>query len=230
MVEGVDCIVLAGGLGTRLRDTVPNQPKPLASINGTPFLEILLRQLTASQLVKKTVLAIGYKAEAIVEHFSGTEGIEFSIEQEPLGTGGAVQLALSHTISNPVLVINGDSFLDFSLEQMLLFHEQKKAGITMAYTHVENADRFGRLEIDSHSQRILSFREKAEGAEPGPINGGVYLIQRNLLIDHQQSSPFSLEKEFFSYVEELYGFPCSGTFIDIGTRDSYFAAQRLLPS
>jgi D-glycero-alpha-D-manno-heptose 1-phosphate guanylyltransferase len=223
-----DAIILAGGFGTRLREAVPNLPKPLAPINGVAFLDLLLTQIEHSGVIKKVIIAIGYRAEAIRNHLSRRTmrvPIEFSMEDQPLGTGGAVKKAMNLVQSPEVFVFNGDSYLECALGKMLSLY---RSPVTLAYTHVPEASRFGQLEIDSQG-RILAFREKEMAGRPGFINGGIYLFDRNVF-DRPMPAVFSLEKKLFPELleEGMFGFLADGIFIDIGTPESYLKAQTLL--
>lgn len=223
----LDCIILAGGLGTRLREFVPDKPKPLAPINGVPFLDLLLGHLPP---LNKVVLAVGYKASQITSHFevhSYPFPIEFSIENSPLGTGGAIAQALTHTCSEHILVINGDSFLEFSLSEMLEDHLQNNADITIASVRVDNANRYGKLHIDPLTKQILNFEEKMPTEAPGIINGGVYLIKRTLFESLSFGPIFSLERDAFPIFlkKRMFAHHCKGRFIDIGTGESFLESQ-----
>lgn len=217
----IDVIILAGGLGTRLRDTVPDLPKPLAPINGRPFLDILLNQIKPLP-ISKTILAIGYRATQIIDYYKSSS-LEFSIEDTPLGTGGALKKALEKSVAPYLLVMNGDSYLDFSLQALL----QKNADLVIACREVENASRYGKIKIEANG-RISSFSEKSPIQEKGIINGGIYLMKRNLLDAFE--GVFSLEQDVFPKIleKDVYATLCHGKFIDIGTKDSFFEAQTLL--
>lgn len=227
----MDCIILAGGFGTRLRSVVSHVPKALAPIQGIPFLNLLVRQLIDSGSVSKITLALGYLAEQVIDAFKDVPfPIDFSCEDQPLGTGGAVLKAMQRTVSDPVLVINGDTYLNISISQMLAFHQARQADVTLAYRKVENADRFGTLELSSEG-RILGFKEKKEGS--GEISCGFYLFNRTLFENLSFGESFSLERDFFPHCLLKYkmsGFPCAGTFIDIGTPESFAQSQELLRS
>ncbi len=222
----IDSVILAGGLGTRLRTSVPDAPKPLAPIHGVPFLHILLNQLSAFPL-SKIVLALGYKAELIQTYCQKTpfrDLIAFSVEHEPLGTGGALKKALSMTRSEQILVLNGDSFLDIPFPSFWEKHGKTGADLTLACVKRKNPGRYGALSVEEGSGKIFSF------TEPSPwINGGVYLMRREALAELALGAAFSLEKEAFPALlhKALYAFPCSGPFIDIGTPQSYEKAQEL---
>ncbi len=222
----VDAIVLAGGLGTRLRDIIA-VPKPLASINGIAFLDILIDFIQQSGVVKKIVLALGYKAETIVAHYRDKPGeipIEFSIEETALGTGGAVVKALEMTDSREVFVMNGDSLCRCSLLGMIA---EYRPPVTMAYTQVEDASRYGKLVVEEGN--ILNFQEKQAALEPGLVNAGVYLFDRKVF-ERELPKVFSLEDSLFPELlrEGVKGFYSDGLFIDIGTKDSYLQAQDIL--
>ena len=230
----IDCIILAGGLGTRLRTAVPDQPKPLAPIRGKPFLDLLLDRLS---FTSKVVLAVGYKASQIIDYYTSCPPsvcLDFSVESTPLGTGGAIQRALSKTSSDQILVLNGDSFLEFIFVPFWEYHLSKKSALTLATVHVEDADRFGQIEIDGGSQKIVSFREKSSCKASGWINAGVYLMKRQLFDNLPLGDSFSLEKEVFPLLlkrdVEIFSYCLETPFIDIGTPASFYEAQSLLSS
>lgn len=214
-----DCIILAGGLGTRLKETVPDLPKPLAPIRGRPFLDILLSQLQPLPL-KKIILAIGYKAEHIQAYYKDT--VQFSIEEQPLGTAGALFQALKKTTTPYVLVLNGDSYLEFSFPDM----QKPGADLVIACIERENGSRFGQIAVDQEG-RIRAFTEKSS-CTSGLVNGGIYWMRRDLLQDFPHA--FSLEKEVFPAIldRQVFASICRGKFIDIGTKESFFEAQKIL--
>ena len=224
----MQAVILAGGFGTRLKEAVPDLPKPLAPINGRPFLDILLDQLGQIKEIDKVVLAIGYKAEAIVRHCSADYPFEldFSIEDKPLGTGGALKQALNLIDSSDVLVMNGDSYLDFSFDKLQKEHEKRGANVTLGALRIEKADRYGFLSVDETTGEILSFSEKKEGVSSGFINGGVYLVKKDLFSPFEEV--FSLEKDFFPRIINRFACIFDGAFIDIGTPDSFTQAQEVL--
>ena len=224
----MDCIILAGGLGTRLRSVVPHLPKALAPIQGVPFLNLIVRQLILSNSISKITLALGYLAEQVMDAFKNVPfPIDYSYEELPLGTGGATLKAMKKTTSDPVFVINGDTYLDISLSQMLAFHRTKEAGATLACQKVENADRYGTLELSPPGQ-ILGFKEK--GSKEGVINCGFYLFNRSLFENLPFGESFSLEHDAFPHFlkYKMVGFYSEGAFIDIGTPESFARSQELL--
>lgn len=245
----VDAMILAGGLGTRLRSMVSDRPKVLAEVWDRPFLAYLLDQLTASG-IKRVILCIGYLGEQIKDTFGdaydtadGTIQISYSQETQLLGTGGALGLAAGLVRSPRVLVMNGDSFCGADLESFYEFHQQKSALVSMVLTQVADTARYGRVELAS-DQRIVRFTEKGENQGLGWINGGIYLIESSLLeqirsdrpdIAEQnflgiiQNQPLSLEAELFpQWIKQgVYGYYSQGKFLDIGTPESYPLAKSL---
>lgn len=220
----MDIIILAGGLGTRLREVVSDVPKPLAPINGKPFLDILLHQLHQFSQKAQLILSIGYKKEAFKSRYPHCL---FSEEETPLGTGGALKKALTLTKTPDVLVLNGDSYFDVDLVEMVRSYFHSGADITMASRKVEDISRYGAVDFDAQ-QRVKAFIEKEASKLPGWINGGIYLLKKNLL-DSFPDTPFSLEKEGFPNLlqKRFFAYPASGTFIDIGTKESYHQAQEM---
>lgn len=226
----MDAVILAGGLGSRLKEVVSDLPKPLAPIHDKPFLDILLAQLDAFEMVSKVILAVGYRADQVVSYYEKRPNITFSIESSPLGTGGALKKALDSVSSEDVLVCNGDSFLDYSLAEMWQHYRAADADITMACRKVEEASRYGQVDFDEERGRILGFQEKSSEKLEGWINGGVYLMKRDILRDFPSNHPFSLEQELFPKLlkKRMFSYPVAGLFIDIGTKESYFQAQEIL--
>lgn len=221
----MEAIVLAGGFGTRLQSVVSEVPKSMAPVNGRPFLEYLLDQLVSGG-IGKVILAVGYMNEAITSHF-GSEyrsvPIEYSVENEPLGTGGAIRLAL-WKLQGPVsLVLNGDSLLQVDYREMYSRHVQKNADITLALRKVKDAGRYGSVTMN-RSGRITGFAEKNDLALPGLINGGVYFINKLFLMDPGYRGKFSIEHDCFGQYYEtarFFGYRTDGYFIDIGVPSDY---------
>jgi D-glycero-alpha-D-manno-heptose 1-phosphate guanylyltransferase len=221
--------VLAGGLGTRLRPVVNDRPKAMAPVAGRPFLEWLIEDLRR-QGIRRLVLCTGYMSESIEGHFGsgrawGVE-IDYSRENTPLGTGGAVRLALAKLRSSRFLVLNGDSFCDFNVQMLDNVHREHTAAATLWLVTVEESERFGAITIDSN-QAITAFREKESVRKPGLINAGVYLLERWIFESTAEGSAISLEKDVFPQFigHGLYGVVGAGPFIDIGTPDSYAMAD-----
>lgn len=224
-----DVIILAGGLGTRLRDEVKDAPKSMAPINGKPFLEYQLKQIHAAGL-KKVILSTGYLGEQVQAYFGHRfmdMDILYSHEKEPLGTGGAVKLAFSQVKTPYALIFNGDTMFRINLDLFFQRTIEKLANVTIALRSVENASRYGSVECDAEG-RILSFNEKSNTMKPGLINGGIYLISSRYFRKFELPEVFSLEKDFFGHqVNEGYfsGQIFDNYFLDIGIPEDYQKAQ-----
>ncbi len=222
-------IILAGGLGTRLRGAVPGLPKVLAAVAGRPFLTRLLDQLAQAD-VRGVTLSTGYMAER-VEAEIGLEWrgmpVSYSRETEPLGTGGALRLALGRTPGDPFLAMNGDSYCAADLSALRAFHHARAARATILLTRAADTSRYGRVETGGDGT-VLRFEEKGGLQTPGWINAGVYCLSRKMLEDPPAGTPFSIERDVFPALigNGLYGFQGGGGFIDIGTPESYEEAQR----
>jgi D-glycero-alpha-D-manno-heptose 1-phosphate guanylyltransferase len=225
----MQAIILAGGLGTRLRSVIPDLPKPMAPVAGRPFLAWVLDRL-ADAGFRRVVLAVGYRHEAIRDHF-GTAyrgiGLAYSVEEVPLGTGGAMRLALGHITESPVFVLNGDTYLEVDYAAMLAAHVANGVGLTVAVARVADVSRYGSLSIGD--DRILAFLEKGSQG-PGYINAGVYLMARGILDAFPIGTSLSFENELLvPRVAQLrpLAFRADGLFIDIGVPEDYERAQRL---
>jgi D-glycero-alpha-D-manno-heptose 1-phosphate guanylyltransferase len=224
-------VLLVGGLGTRLRTVVPSAPKAMAPVGDRPFLELLIRQL-ASQGIRNLVLCTGYLADQIENEFGdGSDlgvAIEYSKEPQPLGTGGALKFAEKFLHGAPdFVVMNGDSFVELDLCRLLQFHRGHGEVATMAVVAVENAGRYGTVQVDSNN-RITEFVEKTGSDTPGLINAGVYIFSPAIL-ECVPDGPVSLEKDVFPRLLDrgVYAVREQGVFIDIGTPADYAKAQQL---
>lgn len=228
-------IVLAGGLGTRLRSAVPELPKCMAPVAGRPFLAYVIDYLR-QQGIEKFIFALGYKSEHFEELLraefpdAGIPSCQLSIEAEPLGTGGAIQLACQKADRGTVLVLNGDTFFGIRVEELADSHEEQKAHCTLCLKPMENFDRYGVVELNAdHS--IRHFREK-QFYHAGLINGGVYALDTEQFLREGLPAKFSFEKDYLEKQEpgrRLYGLEQNGYFIDIGIPEDYARAQRELP-
>lgn len=226
----IPALILSGGKGTRLAQTVPHLPKILAPIQKTPFLQLLIEQLEKSGIFSKIILALGYKASYILDYLQMKPfsiPIEISLESSPMGTGGAILQALDKINTNVFMTLNGDSFFDLPFQKFLDFHQKKQADLSIGCIEMNNASQYGLLEIDSLG-RILKFSEKST-AMNGLISAGIYLMQKNLFTT-LPLAPCSLEKDLFPrFLEKrAFAFPHTGTFIDIGTALTYREAQNTL--
>ena len=225
----MEAIILAGGLGTRLKNVLPNTPKPLAPIGSRTFLDYILDYLL-SQGVSRLIFAIGYGHQAFIQRYGDsykTVPITYSVEAEPLGTGGAVKLALGHARQENLFIINGDTFFDVNLKELLEFHLSKKADMTLALKPMQNFDRYGKV-LTNKDRKIIGFQEKGI-YQQGDINGGIYVTQRDILESREQfPDKFSLETDFFEKKVKAYqffGYIRNGFFIDIGIPQDYQIAQ-----
>lgn len=222
----IEAVVLAGGLGTRLRDIVPNVPKPMAPISGRPFLEILLTGL-ANKGCGRVVLSLGYKAESVVGHFgSRFAGMElvYEIERTPLGTGGALCRALTQCQSDHVFVFNGDTYLDLDIDQVEAQWQDNRFPIIVA-REVPDTARYGRLE--TAGSRVVGFLEKGETGR-GLINAGSYVFPKGIESEFPGDEAFSLEHDYLAKAVGRSPFQCfvsRGAFIDIGIPEDYARAQ-----
>lgn len=226
-------VVLAGGLGTRLRSVLQDLPKPMAPIGELPFLSYLLHSLEAFG-VEEAILSVGYRREAIVEHYGHSYGrmaLRYAVEEEPLGTGGGILLACRMTDAADVLILNGDTLFDVDLDGMVAAHFASTAAITLALKPMRDFDRYGTVQLDA-AQQVRAFHEKQPCAE-GLINGGVYLLRNDLWNRIGVSAKFSFEKDVLErYLDELdfRGYVSEGYFIDIGIPEDYARAQVELPA
>ncbi len=222
----MEAIVLAGGRGTRLKAAVPELPKPMAPIGNRPFLEILLEFL-ARQHFTRIVLSLGYKAQYVVDHFGDRfrdMEIIYEIEQEALGTGGALRRALARCASDPVFVFNGDTYLDLDVDAVLAQWRQDRLPIVVA-RQVPDTARYGRL--DTTGNRIVGFIEKGV-AGPGIINAGCYVFPREISVEFPPDQAFSLEQDMLAKTVNRLSyqvFISTGRFIDIGIPEDYARAQ-----
>jgi NDP-sugar pyrophosphorylase family protein len=232
-MHDIKAVMLVGGLGTRLRSVVPSAPKVLASIGEKPFLELLVRQLR-SQGIRQLVMCTGYLADQVESTFGDGRiwdvSIEYSKEEMPLGTAGAVKLAGRYLADVPeFLVLNGDSFLEFDLRSLMAFHRRHDGAVaTLAVLRVENASRYGTVDADANG-RVTGFAEKSGREAPGLVNGGIYVFNHSVL-QHIPEGQVSLERDVFPRLldQGVYAQEQHGKFIDIGTPADYARAQELL--
>lgn len=226
----MEAIVLAGGLGTRLRSVVSDLPKPMAPIEDTPFLEYILKYLQRNSITR-VVLSVGYKWETIKDYFGDNfEGIEliYSIEDEPLGTGGAIKKAIENINSEEVFIINGDTFFDVDLSLLRKEFHTNHSQLLLSLKEMHNFDRYGCVEIDA-SHNIVAFSEK-EARTVGSINGGIYLMKSNVFNRYKLPYIFSFEEFMQDEFRNLNatGLVFKNYFIDIGIPEDYAKAQNEL--
>jgi D-glycero-alpha-D-manno-heptose 1-phosphate guanylyltransferase len=223
-----EAIILAGGLGTRLRSVVADLPKCMANVAGKPFIYYVIKQLQ-KQGIEKFIFSLGYKHEVIEEyihqHFS-TLSVQFVIEQEPLGTGGAIQLACAKATEKNVLVLNGDTMFSIDVQKLAAAHISSGADCTLSLKPMQQFDRYGVVELNKDNS-IASFKEK-KFYEQGLINGGVYALQTEHFLQEQLPEKFSFEKDYLEKYfnkRKMYGNTEDAYFIDIGIPEDYQRAQ-----
>lgn len=225
-----EAVILAGGFGTRLRPVIADLPKPLAPVNGQPFLHYIFLYLKKFG-IEKIVLSVGYMAEKIEAHF-GTNyhgiKVEYAYENEPLGTGGGIRLGMEKCTGAHVLALNGDTLFEVPLDKFFETHLGGSSDATLALRKVEDGSRYGTIELDGN--RIAAFREKSPDVKGAAlINGGVYALRRKTYLGITEAGKsFSIEHDFFAkYADKLWlqAFPCEGYFIDIGVPEDYARAQ-----
>lgn len=224
----ITAVLLAGGLGTRLKPVVSDKPKILADICDRPFVTFLLDQLVLADM-KDVVLCTGYMADQVYEKLGdGYRSLKltYSKEDTPLDTGGALRLALPYIKSDFALVMNGDSFINVKLAVYIDWFIKRKCSASMLLAFVSDTRRFGKVLVDE-SGRVISFKEKGSDSSSGWINAGVYLIKKSLIETIPEETPFSLERDFFPKLAEqgLCGFKFEGDFIDIGTPKTFALAE-----
>lgn len=222
-LSATSAVILAGGLGTRLRSVLPDRPKVLAEVAGVPFVFHLLAQLERAG-VEHVVLSIGYRGDQVRDAVGDAHGklaIEYAHEPTPLGTGGAIRRALPLVRSHALLVLNGDSYCDVDLASMWLWHHQRAAYGTLALSHVTDARRFGTVETDAYG-RVHRFVEKSPKRRPGLVNAGLYVLRRSLVAAIAPGRACSLERDLLPrwLASGIYGYARSERFIDIGTPES----------
>lgn len=231
--SGASAAILAGGLGSRLRSVVSDRPKVLALVNGRPFIAALLDQIVESG-AESVALCTGYLGEQVEAAFGAVYRnlkIFYSREPSPLGTAGALRLALPLLGDGSIVVMNGDSFCDARVKDVLSWHRARAARATLLLSEVADTSRYGRVRI-ADEDRVVGFEEKDASGGRGWINAGVYVIERELLETITDDRSVSLEREMFpSWIGKgMYGFKTSGRFIDIGIPETYADAGRFFAS
>lgn len=226
----MECIILAGGLGTRLRTVVEDVPKCMAEVAGKPFLAHVLHYLE-SQFVDHVIFSLGYKHEVVIEWLrqkAFTFKTSWVIEKTPLGTGGGIKLALNKAKEKLVFVLNGDTLFRVDLHAMQAA-AAKEVKATLALKPMQDFDRYGTVVLDTDN-RIAAFSEK-QFCRDGLINGGIYLLDLKQEDFSGFPEKFSMERDFFEQElsqQRLGGFVADEYFIDIGVPEDYYRAQEEL--
>jgi len=222
----MEAIILAGGLGLRLKSVNPDLPKPMAVINGRPFLQYLLDYLKRYGATR-IILSVGYKNE-IIKNFFGNEyrgmKVVYSIEDKPLGTGGGLKKAATMAKNRYVMAMNGDSYFNLNVEKMMNFHNTTNSDLTIALKPMQNCERYGVVKIDENF-RVIEFAEKKHALK-GNTNGGVYIFRKDMFNKYSLPDCFSFENDFLMKAElSMYGFVSDSYFIDIGIPEDFERAQ-----
>lgn len=227
-------IILAGGLGTRLRSVVANLPKCMAPVAGKPFLYYVIAHLK-KEGITDFIFSVGYKSESIIDYiqneYKRTPGFnfQFSIEKDPLGTGGAIKHAFEIANEKNILVCNGDTLFTVNVKELFDFHNKHHSACTMALKPMHNFDRYGVVELNNKN-KVESFKEK-RFYKNGLINGGVYVLNDDIFNKEKFPVTFSFEKDYlekFVGNKNIYGLIQDGYFIDIGIPEDYKRAQKEL--
>ena len=233
-----EAIILAGGLGTRLRSAVPDLPKCLAPVGGRPFVAYVTDHFR-NEGITKFIFALGYKSEAFDSFFRNEfprGGFEISLEEEPLGTGGAIKQACGKVEGTTALILNGDTFFRIGLSSLADFHTAHQADCTLCLKPMRDFDRFGVVEL-ADDGRVQRFREKQHYAS-GLINGGVYALNTAIWSSGPWPKIFSFEKGYLENEavgkdslgtgrgKRIYGMVQDRYFIDIGIPEDYSRVQK----
>ena len=229
--EGYEAIILAGGLGTRLRSVVSDLPKCMAPVAGKPFLHFVIEHLLR-QGVDKFIFSVGYKSEMIIDYVNHQYPElhkQFLIEEEPLGTGGAIKLACRLATEKNVLILNGDTLFKIDAEQLSAFHNSFGADCTLSLKPMHDFNRYGVVELKNDNS-ISSFKEKQQ-YQAGLINGGVYALNVAGFLQEALPQKFSFENNYLEVYfdkRKMYGVIQDEYFIDIGIPEDYERAQNEL--
>lgn len=219
-----EAVILAGGVGTRLKSISGNIPKPMVEINGIPFLYRLLGLLEKSGC-SRVVLSLGYEAQYIIDRLNFDKPvnieIDWVVEDHPLGTGGAIKLAASKIYGNSFIVLNGDTFLD--IDYSIFFQAANSAELLISAISVKDVSRYGSLELATDNT-IINFKEKNDRGS-GVINSGTYVIKRVDILCYPKTK-FSFESDFLpEYEKKIHAFVTKGYFIDIGIPEDFRKAE-----
>jgi D-glycero-alpha-D-manno-heptose 1-phosphate guanylyltransferase len=228
-------VILAGGLGTRLQNTVPGVPKPMAPINGRPFLEYQIDYWIA-QGIEQFVISVGYLRQIIMSHFGKSyreARIDYAIEKTPQGTGGGLLRAIQKLKDQQkILLLNGDTFFEVNLSELDSFHTERQSDWTFSLFRSNEKGRYLGMEVDANG-RVISLNSGSKDLGQ-PCNGGVYLVNTKILkaAGLRSGEKLSIEDDimpsYFSAGKMLYGYICDGRFIDIGVPEDYFRSSKIL--
>jgi mannose-1-phosphate guanylyltransferase len=221
-------VILVGGLGTRLRPLTDRTRKDMLPLVDRPQLAYTFEHLRRFG-VTRAIISCGYLPTQIQEHFGDRYGdlrLEYRIEEEPLGTGGAIRFA-ANGITETFFALNGDSLRETDLGALVDFHRERRGRATILLTPVEDPTRYGLVRVHGDG-RVLSFLEKPrpEEIDTNLINAGLYVLEPDVLDLIPPGRPVSIEREIFPQLvnDGLYGFPFDDYWIDIGTPERYLEA------
>ena len=227
----MQAILLAGGLGTRLRSVVSDRPKPMALIGEKPFMEYVVHELSRHGITD-IIFAVGYKGSMVEEYFGDGSGfiapdgtpitVHYAYEEELLGTAGAIKNAGRFVTEDSFFVLNADTFYQIDYSRLVTMQRESDLDMALVLREVPDISRYGAAVL--MNGRLTGFNEKSAEAKPGTINGGVYLMKRALL-DEIPAGKVSLENEIPKWLSEgraLGGFVNDGYFIDIGIPEAYY--------
>ena len=223
-----ECIILAGGLGTRLRTVVADLPKCMAPVAGRPFIDYVIDYFS-TQGIEKFVLALGYKAEVIIGHIEAhypTLDVQYSIEIEPLGTGGAIKKGCGLLHGEMAIVTNGDTLYKVDIQKAASDFRKEPTDCILLLKPMQQFERYGVVEVNEDN-KIVAFKEK-QFYERGLINGGVYLLNVATFIKEPLAEKCSFEKDYLEALYEqrnMYGIIQDAYFIDIGIPEDFERAQ-----
>lgn len=226
----MEAIILAGGMGTRLREIITDIPKPMAPVNDKPFLFYIFNWIK-DYPVEKAILSIGKGSEKVIDYLQDSFNnipVEYAIEEKSLGTGGAIRFALHKTRGTDILILNGDTYFPIDLNKFFLFHIENKNLFSVALKPMKNFSRYGSVECFNNN--ILRFNEK-KFCSDGLINGGIYLVNKDFIESRQLPEVFSLEKDILEKEAGSSTLKCmkfDDMFIDIGIPEDYRRAESVL--
>lgn len=230
-LNNVDVVIFCGGFGKRLRPRVGNLQKVMAEVNGRPFLDFLIENLK-QQGIERIILCTGHNADMVEDYYrKNNSGLifEFSSEDEPLGTGGALKNAGLLVKSSSFFCLNGDSFCNVSFSELLNFHNERQATSSLVVVKAKENSDFGGIVLDE-TGRIACFKEKEPSSQCMYVNAGVYCFNKKIFSLMPDKKQFSLEYDFFPSLigNKFYGFVTKQDFFDIGTPESYEKARKVL--
>lgn len=226
-----EAIILAGGLGTRLRSVVSDLPKCMAPVNGKPFIAYVINYLE-TQNVQRFIFSLGYKHDEITKYIAlyyPRLNAEFVIEEEPLGTGGAIKLSCQRANEENVFVTNGDTLFAINIEKLLEVHRSNQADCTLSLKPMHDFDRYGVIELNKNNA-VKNFKEK-KFYKDGLINGGLYVLNVKQFLNENFPAKFSFEKDYLEALykdRKMFGLVQDEYFIDIGVPSDYERAQHEL--